>query len=96
MTYLQMFSAGYLIAPEIEVRAYGGGNAVVAHDLYEDLQSVVGFPVFASVSGVHYEVRPEHGVPADTLALPERRFPSPHHEGDSVLIERPTFGGWFA
>lgn len=96
MTYLQLFSAGYLIAPEVHVRAYGGRNAIVAHDLYEDLQAAVGGPVFACVSGVRYEVRPEHGVPADTLALPETEFPFPHRDGDTLLVEKAgSFGGRF-
>ena len=89
MTHLQQFSAGYLIAPAVEVRPYNGRNAVVPHDLYDDLEYVVGGPIYVSVSGVRYRLRPEHGLPAETLALPEDQFPFPHHEGDVMLVERP-------
>jgi|AntRauTorcE11898_2_1112593.scaffolds.fasta_scaffold11629_2 hypothetical protein len=88
MTHLQSFSSGYFIAPEIEVRPFSGRNAVVPFDLYDELDSVVGSPIYVSVSGVRYELRPEHGVPADTLALPEDHFPHPHHEGDVMLLEK--------
>ncbi|SEL18192.1 hypothetical protein [Haloferax larsenii] len=96
MTLLQDFSAGYFIAPEVEVRAFNGGNAAVPHDLYAELEYQVGYPVYAAVSGVRYRLRAEHGLPADTLALPQDRFPRPHHEGDAVLVERPgSWGGRF-
>jgi hypothetical protein len=97
MTYLQTFSAGYLIAPEVYVRPHGGRNAIVATDLYADLEYAVGGPVYVAVSGVRYRVVPEFGVPADTLALPEDQFPFPHEEGDAVLVEREgAVGGRFA
>ncbi|WP_281193719.1 hypothetical protein [Halorubrum sp. F4] len=97
MTYLQLFSAGYLIAPEVHVRPYDGRNAIVAQDLYADLEYAVGGPVYVAVSGVRYQLKPEHGVPADTLALPEDQFPFPHEEGDVMLVEKEgAVGGRFA
>ncbi|NUC72558.1 hypothetical protein HTZ84_09590 [Haloterrigena sp. SYSU A558-1] len=96
MTYLQSFSSGYLIAPEVDVRPFSGRNAAVAHDLYDDLEDVVGSPVYVAVSGVRYRVRPEYGIPADTVALPHHKFPFPHKEGDTLLVERDgAVGGRF-
>lgn len=92
MTYLESFSAGYYIAGDVEVQPFGGENAVIPHDLHNDLEDVVGFPVYGSVAGVRHLLRPEMGIPAETVALPKHDY-SPHD--DVLLIEKPWAGGQF-
>lgn len=86
MTHLEPFSAGYYLAPDVRIVSYGGDRAVIAHDLYESLCVQPGEAVFGRVSSGTFQLNPEGGVPAETVAIPEDDFGG---SDDFLLIERP-------
>lgn len=72
---LEPFSRAYYLGVA-DLIDFGGPGAVMATDLYEDVVSCVyaseryaGLPVVAKIGPHHVAVRPESGVPADSLAL---------------------------
>lgn len=71
---LEPFSSGYYLGVA-DLIDYGGDGAVMATDAYDDVVSCVyaserfDLPVLAKIGPVHVPVRPECGVPADTVAL---------------------------
>jgi len=92
MNHFQEFSAGYYIAPDVSVEAFSGENVVVPYDLHEQISELVGLPAYGSIGGCRFKLRPEHGIPADTVAVPQEQFSS---DDTVLLIERPGEGGRF-
>ena len=92
MTLIQDFSAGYYIAPEVSIEAFNGENPAIPYDLYEEIGEVVGLPAYGCVGGRRFRLRPECGIPADTLAVPEGDF---SQYNDTLLVEKSGEGGRF-
>lgn len=72
---LEPFSAGYYLGTP-EVVGFGGTGAVVGTEEYELLEAQIfrkydkfGLPVFVKLDRGHYPLRPEAGIPRDTLAV---------------------------
>ena len=89
MCQLDSFSAGYYIAGNIDVRPFSGENAAIPHDLHDELEDVVGYPVYGRIAGVRHRLRAEHGIPGDTVAVPGHDYST---GDDAVLIEKPWAG----
>nr|BDD45072.1 hypothetical protein 4 [bacterium] len=92
MSHLESFSSGYYIAGDVEILPYSGRNAAIPHDLHDDLEAVVGFPVYGSIAGIRHRLRPESGIPANTVALPKHDYSACD---EVLLIEKPWAGGQF-
>lgn len=86
MTHLEPFSAGYYLAPDVRIVSYGGDRAVIPFDLYESLCVQPGEAVFGRVTSGTFQLNPESGVPAETVAVPEDEFEG---SDDILLIEKP-------
>lgn len=78
------FSRGYLLCEEIEVRTWPKSEAVMAHDLHEELEDLAGGDVVGFVGGVHYHFRPERGIPGLTAVIPEDNH---HDEPRAFLLQ---------
>ena len=87
---LESFSAGYWLAPEFQVVPYNGKRAVIQDDVFYDLIAEAGTisPV-AYVGGSHYELFPDHSLPAHVVAIPKRGTAAPR-DGDALLISKGT------
>ena len=85
---LENFSAGYWLAPEFQVVPYDGNYAIIQDDVFQELMAQTGSlcPV-AYVGGSHYELFPEHMMPAHCVAIPNRGTAGVR-EGDALLISK--------
>ncbi|QSG06386.1 hypothetical protein HSR121_2054 [Halapricum desulfuricans] len=85
---LEEFSAGYWLAPTLEVIEYGGKWAIVQDDVFDEMVAETGLnPPIASVGGGHFEIYPDRQIPEDYLAIP-RDVASGVKNGDAVLISK--------
>lgn len=91
---LESFSAGYWIAPQIEVITYGGKRAAIQDDLFYELASLTGSNhLFGTVGGNHFELHPERSVPYNVVAIPEDGHNA--RNGDALLLSKQNGYGVF-
>lgn len=83
-TPIEDFSEAYYLLPEIDARAYSGERVGASMELVQDLAQVVGNPLVA-IDGQHHWLKPEWGIPSDTIAVPKRHD---HDESEEVLMAR--------
>lgn len=76
------FSAGYVLARDIEVRRWSDDLAGMPDDLYRLLVHVMGEPIIGYTGGIHYEFRPMQGIPNGTAAVPRHN----HDEEPRALL----------
>lgn len=76
---IEEFSEAYFMFSEVDVEQYGGENVVVAHDFMGELGKYVCAPLVKLPTG-HRWIRPEWGVPPNTLAIPE------DYDGDDLPL----------
>jgi hypothetical protein len=76
------FSAGYFMI-DADVVEHSGDNAIVAHDYFDELVNFTTRPLLR-YGTEHYWAWPEHGVPSDTIALPDGDLPA----SDAVLMAK--------
>lgn len=81
---VQPFSAGYFMI-DAETEPINRDTAVVARDYFDELTNYVTYPLLR-MGQSHLWARPEHGVPADTVAAPESALPA--SEESPVLLAK--------
>jgi hypothetical protein len=85
---LESFSAGYWLAPDVEVTTYGGKHAIMQDDLfYELIGQTDQARIVGSAGGTHFQIYPERSVPDGVVAVPRDEKGS-SREGDALLIAR--------
>ena len=78
------FSSGYFLVGG-DVLAHSGDHAIVPMDYYDELTNFVTRPLLKSRDD-HFWAYPEHGVPADTVALPAEE--TERDRDDPVLLAK--------
>lgn len=85
---LENWSAGYVLAPEVDVHVYSGDVAVIRDTLYDWLVERFGEPIRGLVGGTPYEFHPEAQLLDYTAAIPDS-MASPSDAGNALLLEKP-------
>lgn len=80
-TTIEEFSAGYLLAPHIEVQTWRG-EAVLDEETYRDIAVRFGEPVIGRVEDIHYHLIPSDEVMGDRAAVPKRN----HDRNDRIPL----------
>lgn len=88
MTRLEPFSAGYWLAPDVEVVTYGGKHAIIQDDLFYELVGLTErLSVVGSTGGSHFRLYPERSIPDGVVAVPrDSKYAS--RDGDALLIAK--------
>lgn len=85
---LEPFSAGYWLAPDVEVTTYGGKRAIMQDDTFYRLLEQTGQDrLVGSAGGSHFAIYPERSVPNGVIAVP-RDNKGASRDGDALLIAR--------
>lgn len=84
MSEIERYSSEYYILADTDILAYSGDQIAVGPDLYEYLRSYVRSPM-AKISGGHYAIEQEWGIPSETLAVPQSIDADPE-DMDHVLV----------
>lgn len=69
-TRVDEFSAGYYLLSNVDVRTHTGTGAIMPFDMELRLREYVTVPLM-KIGTEYYWPRGEHGVPADTVAIPD-------------------------
>lgn len=84
---LEDFSAGYLMATDVQVETYPGARAIVSQDTYDELSHALWPPFIGTVGGAHFELQPETAVPDGMVAVPrDEQYRA--HTDDVLLISK--------
>jgi len=88
MTRLEPFSAGYWLAPDVEVTTYGGKHAIIQNDLFRELiEMAEQVCLVGSTGGSHFRIYPERSIPSGLLAVPrDSKYAS--RDGAALLIAK--------
>jgi hypothetical protein len=91
---LEPFSAGYFIAPSLELTTYNGTRPIVRDDVFSELViESGGDPPIVSLGDRHVEVYPDTQIPDNYLAVPSGDGENGASvDGGAVLILRQDFG----
>ncbi|UBF22586.1 hypothetical protein HRTV-25_gp5 [Halorubrum tailed virus 25] len=85
---LESFSAGYWLAPELNVASHGGKRAVVQDAVFDELVKETGDEApRIMVGGRRYRLHPSWGMPHHVVALPDETYSGSGSE--AVLVSRP-------
>lgn len=91
---LEEFSAGYWLAPSLEVVLYGGNRAVVQDDVFNEIMGEPGHhSTVAFAGGSHFELYPDPTIPCDYVAVPAG-LGLGMKDGDSVLFPKELPAGF--
>jgi hypothetical protein len=86
--WIEDFSAGYWVLPEVEVVTYDGDRARMQDDLFFDLLIQTGNdPLVGMAGGRHFELWPARDLPEHVVAVPENDGKGAR-DGDTLLLSK--------
>ncbi len=78
------FSDGYSLVLDVDVYQHNSDTAIIDVELLDSLRQRFPSPIIGYIGGLHYQFKPEIGIPSGAVALPEDN----HDDPDALLIQR--------
>jgi hypothetical protein len=80
----ESFSAGYELVCSADVHMYSSEEAVMDVEMMRALEARFTPPLIGRVGNLHYQFKPEKGVPSDSVAVPRDN----HDDPTALLIQK--------